>query len=380
MKVLLISQDFWPLKGGISSYLTGIYEKYFSKTQFEAIIPLSIKPCVNSRKFKVHRMEFAPFELDTKKRRECNKEILKKVGEIKPDILLFGYLRSHPEIGEFYKKINSNSLFGIFLHGKEAFIDQTQTRQNNIRGMQKGYTMKETEFYKAILNSADILFSVSDFTKKLIKKQGINRKIIKVYPSLDIKKIYSKSYAKNKLIKRKGHLKVIKIMPSLIKEMPNLRYLIVGKGLERKRLEKEIKRRNLDKFIKICSSVNNSRLPLFYSACDVFVLPCSHLATNDVEGFGIVFLEANVYRKPVIGTRTGGIPEAIVNNKTGYVINPHNLQELKRKILKLLKEPYLRKKMGERGRKRVAAQFSTQPSNRLIELCDVLPALKCGAS
>ena len=382
MKVLMISQDFWPLKGGISSYLMEVYKKYFSKTQFEAIIPLTIKENTKNRFFKVHKMEFAPFDFKNAKRRKCNRELLKKVREIAPDILLFGYLRSHPEIGEAYKKINRKSRFGIFLHGKEAFIEEAQTKKNNLKGIQKGYTLKEAEFYKKILNSADVLFSVSNFTKEIIKRQGINNQILTIYPSLNITERYKIAQAKKRLglekkrivlsvgrlIKRKGHLRIIRVLPSLINEIPAIRYIIVGNGPEKENLEKEIKKRKLEEIVKMHTSVSDSELSLFYSACDVFVLPCSHLVPNDVEGFGIVFLEANAYKKPVIGTHTGGIPEAIINNETGYLIDPKNSRELKRKILKLLENSNLRKKMGEKGRKRVISQFNSKPSNDLINL------------
>jgi phosphatidylinositol alpha-1,6-mannosyltransferase len=81
------------------------------------------------------------------------------------------------------------------------------------------------------------------------------------------------------------------------------------------------------------------------------------MRSNSIEGFGIVFLEANYYNLPVIGTRTGGIVEAIVDGETGFLIKPNDLTDLVNKILILYNNKNLRFKMGQDGHDRVIKEF-----------------------
>ena len=93
-------------------------------------------------------------------------------------------------------------------------------------------------------------------------------------------------------------------------------------------------------------------LPLWHNVADVFVTP-SRNAPPSVEGFGIVFLEANACGKPVIGARTGGIPDAIVDGQTGRLVEADAPDELARTILEILGDPSLSQSLGEQGRQRV---------------------------
>ena len=81
---------------------------------------------------------------------------------------------------------------------------------------------------------------------------------------------------------------------------------------------------------------------------------------ESIEGFGIVFLEASYYELPVIGSFSGGIVEAIVNNKTGFLIKPNNLDDLVEKILYLYNNPEIRAKMGRDGHNRVVQEFNSE--------------------
>ena len=77
----------------------------------------------------------------------------------------------------------------------------------------------------------------------------------------------------------------------------------------------------------------------------------------DVEGFGIVFLEAALCGKPSVGSRSGGIPEAIEHGKTGILVDPENVDEIARELIRLLKDNDLRIKMGEAAKERVLKHF-----------------------
>lgn len=118
---------------------------------------------------------------------------------------------------------------------------------------------------------------------------------------------------------RKGHRFVLEALPDL----PNCTYLIVGTGPHEDRLRKMIEKKNLKKRVVMAGFVSDDELPDVYDACDLFIMPSEHLEeSNNVEGFGISFLEANAAGKAVIGTRTGGIPTAVQHEKTGLLCEP----------------------------------------------------------
>ena len=99
-------------------------------------------------------------------------------------------------------------------------------------------------------------------------------------------------------------------------------------------------------------SVPFSQLPSTYNLCDVFVTP-SRSAPPSVEGFGIVFLEANACGKPVIGARSGGIPDAIVDGETGLLVEPDDEPGLAEALISLLSDPARCRALGDAGRARV---------------------------
>ncbi len=383
-KICLITQDFYPIKGGIASYLLEVYKKYFSKVSFEVIVPESLgtKKQFEFLPFKVHRTPFALFNIDDFERKRCNKKILSILESIKPDLLLFGYIRAHPEAGVMYKKLHPFSKIATFAHAKEIFIDNCILKKTVVNGSHKGYSVKEGKFYKNVLNSMDLILSVSRFTKKILKQQGINTKIIILNPPVqNMKKINIKSSRKKlkiplnslvllsvgRLIKRKGQDKIIKILPELKKKYSNIMYIIVGDGPELINLLKLAKDMNVQDRVKIFSSVGEEK-NYFYSACDLFVLPCNFIPPNDVEGRCIVFLEANSFGKACVGGNSGGVPEAIRNNVTGLLINPDSKRDLLKKIIYLLDHPKLRKKFGNAGKKRVLKEFNIHKSGYLIKL------------
>lgn len=125
---------------------------------------------------------------------------------------------------------------------------------------------------------------------------------------------------------------------------------------------------SLEDSVIFADNVPNSELSKYYSASDVFALPCRFIPPNDVEGFGIVFLEANLYGKPVIAGNTGGAAEAVQHNATGLLINPENMFELEQSILKLYYNRELASNFGRYGRLRVLEKYNSNPCDKLLNL------------
>jgi len=160
-----------------------------------------------------------------------------------------------------------------------------------------------------------------------------------------------------RIVERKGVDKVIECLPLVIKKIPNVVYIVVGDGPYRVTIEKMVCNLNLEGHVLFAGYVSDEDKPSYYSACDIFVMPNRELCNGNVEGFGIVFLEANSYGQPVIGGRSGGTIDAIEDGKSGLLVDPMNKNEIASAIVRLLEDENFAKRLGKMGRERVEKEF-----------------------
>jgi phosphatidylinositol alpha-1,6-mannosyltransferase len=99
---------------------------------------------------------------------------------------------------------------------------------------------------------------------------------------------------------------------------------------------------------------------LLYSACDLFLLPTRSIEDGNLEGFGIVLLEASLMGKSVIGGDSGGSAEAVVDSKTGLIVNGNDERQIAAAVVRLLSDPQLAERFGRQGRQRVLNEFSSK--------------------
>jgi len=159
------------------------------------------------------------------------------------------------------------------------------------------------------------------------------------------------------LVERKGHDMVIQSLPEVLKMVPNVVYLIVGTGERKQHLKQMVADLDLGNQVIFVGRVTDMELSEYYRACDVFIMPSREVGGN-VEGFGIVFLEANACSKPVIGGKSGGIGDAVADGFSGILVDPVSIGEISQGLITLLTDDYLAKKLGTQGRKRVEERFS----------------------
>ena len=224
---------------------------------------------------------------------------------------------------------------------------------------------------------AEKIITISNFTKERLIEIGIpERKIVVIHPGVDpvkfdprldpseVRKKYNLGNKKvvltvSHLVKRKGHQNVLKALPQVLKKVPNLIYLIIGKGDEEEKLREIVKDLKLGEKVIFEGEVKEEELPLYYVACDLFIMPSYEIKERgDVEGFGIVFLEANACGKPVIGGRSGGVSDAIIDEETGLLVDPLNINQIVGALIKLFTNPELSRKLGKKGRERVEKEFN----------------------
>jgi phosphatidylinositol alpha-1,6-mannosyltransferase len=161
----------------------------------------------------------------------------------------------------------------------------------------------------------------------------------------------------------KGIDTVIQALPQVLTVIPDTRYVIVGDGSDRPRLESLAKAVDVAEQVCFVGITGHDELVKYYEVCDVFVMP-SH-----AEGFGIVFLEAMAFGKPVIGGNHGGTPDVIRDGVTGFLVEYGDIDGLTSRILSLLQNEELRRKMGQTGRQYVEEHFSfIRFQHRLVHL------------
>jgi phosphatidylinositol alpha-1,6-mannosyltransferase len=160
-----------------------------------------------------------------------------------------------------------------------------------------------------------------------------------------------------RLQRRKGHDLVLRAMAQLRQTNPDVRYVIVGDGPHQAQLETDAGALGVTDIVRFVGPASEADLPKWYGASDVFVMP-NRSDGVDFEGFGIVFLEAAAAGLPVIGGRSGGVPEAVDDGVTGRLIDGGDLGQLVAAMRHFADSSAERRLFGTRGRARVVQAFT----------------------
>jgi len=164
-----------------------------------------------------------------------------------------------------------------------------------------------------------------------------------------------------RLVHRKGQDFLIESMPQILKQVPSAHLLLVGQGPYRKRLEKLVNKHSLQKNITFIGRIQYKDLPGYICVGDIFAMPSrSRFAGLEVEGLGIVYLEASACGLPVIAGASGGAPDAVIEGVTGFVVNGTNTEEIANRAIQLLLDEKLRISMGSAGRAWIEKEWRWQ--------------------
>ncbi len=162
-----------------------------------------------------------------------------------------------------------------------------------------------------------------------------------------------------RLVNRKGQDMVILALPKILQSFPETIYMIVGEGKEQERLERLAAETGVKKNVIFTGFINDDEMYTCMAECDLFVMASRDLPEEgEVEGFGIVFLEAGCFRKPVIAGRAGGMVDPVVDGETGYLVDPTNPEDIAQKIVTLLDNKERCERMGSAGYERVMQDYT----------------------
>lgn len=251
-----------------------------------------------------------------------------------------------------------------------------------------GGSVRKQKLVRLILKHAFAVTTVSTYTKSQLIQLGVSeQKIEMVYPcpNTDVTSVQPTTEALaqldrtyhlegkrvvlsvGRLVERKGFDVVAAAMLNLRKQYSDVVCVIVGEGSYRTRLEEIIQKHQLESVVRLVGAVSNSELAAWYTRSVCMVMPSRELPNHDVEGFGITFVEANAFGKPVIGGKSGGVRDAIVDGETGFLVEPTNLAMLTKAIQTVLDEPVLAQKLGAQGKKRVEELFDWNTQARVLQ-------------
>jgi phosphatidylinositol alpha-1,6-mannosyltransferase len=155
----------------------------------------------------------------------------------------------------------------------------------------------------------------------------------------------------SRLVPRKGQDALIRALPEVRRRVPGTALLVVGGGPYRPRLERLARDAGVARDVVFTGSVPWADLPEHFAAGDVYAMPCRTRNRGlDVEGLGIVYLEASATGLPVVAGDSGGAPDAVREGETGYVVNGRDPARIADRLVELLGDPALARRMGAAGR------------------------------
>jgi phosphatidylinositol alpha-1,6-mannosyltransferase len=264
------------------------------------------------------------------------------------DWIIIGHVSLSP-FALLSRMVNAEVKTGIVTYGIEVWQPLTKSQRKALR-------------------QADVVLAISDYTKeKLIKHSGVRAEKIKIFPcALDPYWELTAPLTKlectppvilsvsrmNKEDRYKGIDNVIKGLPAIVRELGPVEYRIIGQGDDVPRLQALAAGLGVARYVNFIGGVSDQELRKQYQHCSLFVMP------SRKEGFGIVFLEAMAYAKPVIGGAHGGTPSVVKDRETGLLVDSSDVEGIARSITGLLLDEEMREALGRAGHRRLLDEFT----------------------
>lgn len=338
MRLLIVTNDFPPKAGGIQMYLQNLVDGYHDPVH---VVAPSDENAVRDE-VGVTRGHKG-YMLPTTKTYDLAASAASEFG---PDAILFG--APHP-LAPLGPKLRDafDVPFGVLSHGAEITIP--------------GAVPLARQWLGKKLAAADVRFAVSRFTAD--KVASLSRSPVTflgagvevdtftppAVPTVNPKPVIG---CVSRFVPRKGQDRLIEAVAMLDADV---QLLLVGKGRTEQRLRRKAEALGVDARFEI--DVPWTELADLYRQMDVFVMPCrSRLGGLEIEGLGLVFLEAAATGLPVISGDSGGSPETVIVDKTGYVATEPD--DIAARIAMLLEDRQKASEMGRAGRENVLAEFT----------------------
>jgi phosphatidylinositol alpha-1,6-mannosyltransferase len=354
MRLLVFTTQFPPDVGGVETMSWQLSKQFHAKGV--AVTVLAPDLAGASEFDKTHNVPVERFSLgasDTiiaksRQKRDLVRMLRRTIKDFQPD----GMLCTEWDPCAYLAGLASRRVpYFLIAHGMELMQLPSRFPARQSKALLRRRTLK----------NAHRIFAVSKFTREVVIALGVPEERVSVIPNgvesctepgttskgtNGSKKIL---LTVSRLVPRKGHDAVLRAMPQILEEMPNVLYRIVGTGPEYDRLVSLSRALQVQSSIEFCGEVSDGERDRLLTGCDIFLLPTRQTPT-DFEGLGIAVLEAMQKGKPVIVTRAGGVPELVDEGRTGVVVEPESHDALAQATLDLLKNPARAREMGENAK------------------------------
>jgi phosphatidylinositol alpha-1,6-mannosyltransferase len=356
-KILCITNDFGPRAGGIESFVIGLVERFPKNS-----VTVYTSTQAGDKAWDAKWLENYGVRVIRDKSRillptlRVGANVRKLVRNEKIESVFFGAAAPLGLLARGLRKAGVKNIVAL-THGHEVW-------------WAKVFPFNFAIFF--IGNSVDHLTYLGNFTRSAISKslgKKAENSMVRIAPGIDIEHFKSSGDAVvlrkslgidskkvivsvGRLVHRKGQDRLIQALPKIKAVIPEAHLLLVGEGPYRGKLESIAKKLNVFESVTFVGRVHYADLTQYICAGQVFAMPSrSRLGGLEVEGLGIVYLEASACGLPVVAGKSGGAPDAIIEGVTGYAVDGNDVSEIARKVSYLLANPIEATKMGEQGRR-----------------------------
>jgi len=352
-RVLVVTNDFPPRVGGVQQYVWNL-ASHLPSDRVAVLAPNWPGWQAHDREapFPVHRWPTS-FLWPTA---DVSDRIRSLVRQHAADVVLFGHGFPLP-----LAALDHSPPYVVLTHGAEVWLARTPALAT---AMRRGLAAAREVTAVSHSTARSIEGLLSPGTSLSVLHPGVDEQ--RFTPSLSGESIRQRFHVGSRplivcvgrLVPRKGQDVLIEAIPMIRRLAPEATLLLVGGGPDRARLD-ELATSSPAGSVLFAGEVPDQDLPSYYAACDVFAMPCrSRWAGLEVEGFGIVFLEAAATGKPVVAGRSGGASEAVADEATGILVEGREPKAVALAVTRLLTHRPLADAMGTAGRARVEAEFT----------------------
>ena len=378
MKFLIFARDFAPQIGGVQNFLANfaavlppqdvvvLTRKSDGWRLFDAAAPYSIIRMPDTSRLP------GPIEIVVRALLSLIWFVATLI-KVRPDMVLCGYAKGNAPFG-YLAKLLFRIPYAVFTYGTDVMryrhkggrairfwlrhADLVATINDDLHDVLEHFTQGQTRIVTIPLGTG-----VSGTVEGEIAQQAAG-------VSLEGKQVL---LTVCRLTPRKGVDRTIEAMALLQDKHPNLVYVVAGSGDDRARLQKIAADQGVSERVIFAGRVSDEQLLSLYRRADAFIL-ASRIEGDDVEGFGIVFIEAGAFGVPVIGGDSGGVRQAVGHERNGLLVDPNKPQAIADAVNRLLTDTELASKLGAEG-KRLAGEVFTWEQCRDVFLAAIPKSL-----
>jgi len=354
MKTLLFTLEYPPFKGGVANYYHNLEKNWPEANSFKVLF----------KKYPPNPFQYLLYWQD----------LYRAVKTEKVDYILAGQILPLGSVVYLFSRL-FHKPYAVVLHGMDFPLALANARKRFLT--------------KLILGRAKKIFCSNSYVAQLVKDFSLNlsQKIVVVNPgasdllAVDLRRMeelrrqYNLAGKKvvitiGRLVKRKGVDTMLSVLEFLGRsKTSNWRYIVLGVGPDEEYLKDICRQKGLDDLVTFVGTVSEEDKWAWLNLCDLFAMPTRNLA-GDFEGFGIVYLEANLAGKPVLATGSGGVADAVLNGTNGFLVESDKIEDLALTLDKLMNNQELRDYLGQKGKARVETEFSwqTQAQKMYLEI------------